>query len=82
MTKKLAGNLDKSQRDSNSILPHVRSDSNKYDANGDPAIENLTLAWYAKPAPNLYSRVTLGYLEHSVKLCGSGWTGPMPWGSN
>ena len=63
VTKKLAGNLDKSQRDSNSILPHVRSDSNKYDANGDPAIENLTLAWYAKPAPNLYSRVTLGYLE-------------------
>ncbi len=61
--KKLAGNLNKSERDSDSILPHVRSDSNKYDANGDPAIENLTLAWYAKPAPNLYSRVTLGLLE-------------------
>ena len=63
VTKKLVGNLNKSERVSNSILPHVRSDSNKYDASGDPAIENLTLAWYAKPAPNLYSRVTLGLLE-------------------
>lgn len=63
VTKKVFGNLDKSDRVSNSIQPHVRSDSNLYDAQGDPAIETLTLAWYARPAPNLYSRVTLGYLE-------------------
>ena len=41
----------------------MRSESNIYDREGDPALDNLTLAWYAKPAPNLYSRVTLGYLE-------------------
>lgn len=63
VTKKLAGNLGQSDRVSSSVLPHVRSDSNVYDREGDPALENLTLAWYAKPAPNLYSRVTLGYLE-------------------
>ena len=28
-----------------------------------PPFERLTLAWYAKPAPELYSRVTVGYLE-------------------
>lgn len=63
VTKKLVGNLDQSTRVSDSILPHVRSDANRYDAEGDPAIEHLTLAWYGKPAPNLYSRVTVGYLE-------------------
>lgn len=64
VTKKVVGNLDASTRDSNSVVPnHVRSDANKYDANGDPAIETLTLAWFTKPAPDLYGRVTLGYLE-------------------
>jgi hypothetical protein len=63
VAKKLVGNIGQSTRVSDSILPHVRSDSNIYDREGDPALENLTLAWYAKPAPNLYSRVTLGYLE-------------------
>ena len=63
VTKKLVGNLDTSTRVSNSILPHVRSDSNIYDREGDPALETLALAWYTKPAPNLYGRVTVGYLE-------------------
>lgn len=63
MTKALAGNLGSSDRVSSSILPHVRSDSNIYDREGDPAIEHLTLAWYTKPAPDLYGRVTVGYLE-------------------
>lgn len=63
VSKKLIGTLDRSTRVSDSVLPHVRSDSNRYDAEGDPAIDHLTLAWYGKPAPNLYSRVTVGYLE-------------------
>ncbi len=61
--KKLTGNLGDSTRVSDSVLPHVRSDFNIYDREGDPSLNNLTLAWYAKPAPNLYSRVTVGYLE-------------------
>jgi hypothetical protein len=63
ITKKLAGNLGGSGGVSSSVLPHVRSDAKLYDQAGDPSLEHLTLAWYAKPAPNLYSRVTVGYLE-------------------
>ena len=63
LTKKVFGNLDASDRVSTSVLPHVRSDGNIYDREGDPALETLTMAWYAKPADNLYSRVTVGYLE-------------------
>ena len=61
--KKLVGNLDSTTRVSDSTLPHVRSDFALYDKQGDPALENLTLAWYARPGRNLYSRVTVGYLE-------------------
>jgi len=63
ISKKLFGNIDTSRRNSSSVLPHVRSDANQYASQGDPAVEHLTLAWFAKPAPNLFSRVTVGYLE-------------------
>lgn len=63
VTKKIIGNLDQSTRVSNSVLPHVRSDTVEYDREGNPAIDELTLAWFTKPAPNLYGRVTTGYLE-------------------
>lgn len=62
-TKKIIGNIDSSKRASNSVLPHVRTDFGLYSAEGDPAIEKLTFAWYGKPGQNLYSRVTVGYLE-------------------
>jgi len=61
--KRLAGNLDRSGDPSGSVLPHVRSDGSRYGKFGDPLLERLTLAWYARPAADLYSRVTLGYLE-------------------
>lgn len=63
ISKKLVGNLNGSDRVSDSVLPHVRSESNIYDAKGDPTVDSLTLAWYAKPGKDLYSRVTVGYLE-------------------
>lgn len=50
-------------RNESPYLQNVRSDIHDYNLNGDPSIDRLTLAWYAKPAENLYSRVTLGYLE-------------------
>lgn len=62
--KRLAENFDKiSHFEEPSKLPHVRSDAHSYNVNSDPALERLTLAWYAKPSPTLYSRVTFGYLE-------------------
>lgn len=61
--KKLVGNLDQSTRVSDSIVHHVRSDLVEYQKEGDPALHNLTFAWYSRPAPNLYGRVTVGLLE-------------------
>ncbi len=49
--------------DSDGDMPPVRTDGEKYAAFGDPAIKTLALAWYAKPAPDIYTRVTAGYLE-------------------
>lgn len=63
VSKRFAGNLSGVVRPSDSPLPHVRSDASMYNALGDPSLDHLTLAWYAKPADNLYSRVTVGYLE-------------------
>lgn len=61
--KRILGNVDRSGDYSSSTLPHVRSDASRYTKFADPGLEKLTLAWYARPAENLYSRVTLGYLE-------------------
>ncbi len=43
-------------------MRHVRSDATKYDIN-TPALETLTASWYTQLAPNLFGRVTVGYLE-------------------
>jgi Exopolysaccharide biosynthesis protein YbjH len=57
------GNIDRSGNPSSSVLPHVRTDGSRYSKFGNPALESLTLAWYGRPAANIYSRVTVGYLE-------------------
>jgi hypothetical protein len=44
-------------------VPVVRRNAALYAQEGNPGIEYLTIANYGRPAPNLYSRVTLGYLE-------------------
>lgn len=48
---------------STSELPPVRSDVEEYLLEADTAVEQLTLAWYGHPAENIYTRLTLGYLE-------------------
>lgn len=63
LSKRLGGNLAGVLRPSDSVLPPVRSNGTSYNALGDPSLDHLTLSWYAKPAENLYSRVTVGYLE-------------------
>lgn len=63
VAKKLGGDLDSITRTDVSNLPRVRTDRALYSAQGDPAIEYLQIAHYGRPAKNLYSRVTLGYLE-------------------
>lgn len=60
--KRLVGNRS-GLIQSNSVIQRVRSDAGLYAAQGDPAITNLTVARYFRPGPNLYGRVTAGYLE-------------------
>lgn len=42
---------------------NVRTDARFYGRDGNPVIQTLTLAHYSRPGPDLYGRVTLGYLE-------------------
>ena len=57
-----SGDLDTNDRDTNA-LPPVRTDAERYVDEGNPGITNLTLAYYGRPGPELFSRVTAGYLE-------------------
>lgn len=63
VSKTIVGNLSDSARPSNSTAPHVRTDIDRYLKEGDPSLDRLTLAWYARPGVNLYSRISIGYLE-------------------
>ncbi|AGT07680.1 YjbH domain-containing protein [Paracoccus aminophilus] len=46
-------------------VPRVRSDSQMYSGIKTPVIPRLTLAWYAKPGNEVYTRVTVGLLERA-----------------
>jgi len=60
---RILSNVDRSGNPSKSVLQPVRSDTSRYAKFGNPGLEKLTLAWFARPAPDLYSRVSFGYLE-------------------
>ena len=63
LRQKVVGNLDESTRQSDSVLPHVRSDFNIYDREGETALTTLVAAHTFKPGRDLYGRVSVGYLE-------------------
>lgn len=63
INQRLIGNLDESSRLSDSVLPHVRSDANLYDKAGPTSLAYLTGAYYFRPAPQVFGRITAGYLE-------------------
>lgn len=63
VTKRLGGDLNQIERPSNSVLPRVRTNFNRFSNEGDPALEHLTLTGYGRLGPNLYGRATVGYLE-------------------
>ncbi len=46
-----------------STLPAVRREGQRYDIEGDGGIRTLQLSHFGRPGANLYSRVTVGYLE-------------------
>lgn len=61
--KRLVGNIHTATRGADSNIRRVRTDSVIYSREGDPAIDDLTLAYYFRPGKNLYGRITAGYLE-------------------
>ena len=63
--QRVADNLDQYtfRPEDVSKLPPVRSEIHDYNAASGTSVDRLTLAWYAKPADNIYSRVTFGYIE-------------------
>ncbi|MDX8350383.1 YjbH domain-containing protein [Cognatiyoonia sp. IB215446] len=44
-------------------IPNVRTDGGAYGDDGVPVLQRLTLASYGRPATDIYSRITVGYLE-------------------
>ncbi len=60
----LAGNLDGSDRESDSTIPRVRSESNRYAQESDFEVNRLTTEYLWRPAPETFARVTAGYLEN------------------
>lgn len=75
LTKKLAGNLDTVTRQIPSALPRVRTDYAEYSRQGDPALEHLTVSGFGRPGPDLYSRLSVGYLEEMY----AGVSGELLW---
>lgn len=62
LRQRLAGNVAKSTRGSNSVLPRVRTDGLLY-AQYSTTLNNLFVSRQWRPGKNLYARVTFGYLE-------------------
>ncbi len=61
--KPVVGNLSSSNRPSNSILPHVRTDVTEYIKQSDFQIKHLTAEYFFRPGKDLFGRVSAGYLE-------------------
>lgn len=59
----LVGNLGDSDRESDSVLPRVRSESSLFARESDFEINRLTAEYIWRPAPKTFARVTGGYLE-------------------
>lgn len=60
---RLTGNISSSDRENNSVLEHVRTDANLYAQASDTALQNLYVSKQWKVTPDVYARVTAGYLE-------------------
>ncbi|MFX0542075.1 YjbH domain-containing protein [Roseovarius sp. S4756] len=63
VSQKVFGDLDSVSLPGESGLPRVRSNVSLYSQTDTPTLDHLTLAKYGRPAKNIYSRFTVGYLE-------------------
>lgn len=60
---RLGGNISDSARDSNSVLPRVRTNGLRYAQAADTVLQQLYVSKQWKPSDNLYARVSAGYFE-------------------
>lgn len=63
ISQRILGNANRLTGSSTGVLQPVRSDSARYTEFGNPSVEQLALAWFARPAADVFSRVSVGYLE-------------------
>ncbi|MEO8241667.1 MAG: YjbH domain-containing protein [bacterium] len=63
VSREIYGGIKKTRHPSISPLPPVRSKADIYNSRSDMALDTLTLGKYARLAPDVYGRVTVGYLE-------------------
>lgn len=61
----LFGNFDEIDRPSDSVLPRVRSEFNRYFQDTDVGIERLSADYYFKPSDTTFAKVSAGLLESS-----------------
>ncbi|MCA0920387.1 YjbH domain-containing protein [Pseudooceanicola nanhaiensis] len=66
VTSKLAGTLDEMSSPTTSTVngvPVVRSDTSRYQDGPEPRLETLYAAQYLQMTPDIYGRLSVGYLE-------------------
>jgi len=63
ISRDIIGNLDNATRESDSVLPRVRSEANLYNQETDVGIFRLAGEYLFNPAPNVYGKVSAGLLE-------------------
>jgi len=63
ISRDLFGSIENADRESNSVLPRVRSEGNRYNAETDIALDRLAVNYLFDIAPNVYGKVAGGYLE-------------------
>ncbi len=74
----IIGNLDEANRPSNSVLPRVRSEANRYSEETDVGVFRLAGDYVFDVAPNVHGKVTAGLLEQMFAGAGGEvlWTPP------
>ena len=61
----LFGNFDEIDRPSDSVLPRVRSEFNRYYQDPDVGIDRLAADYYFKPSDTTFAKISAGLLEQS-----------------
>tara|TARA_R110000850_G_scaffold37503_10_gene98817 strand:+ start:1020 stop:3185 length:2166 start_codon:yes stop_codon:yes gene_type:complete len=62
---RLTGSFDETLGKNDSLLPRVRSDTVLYDRGGDTSLTQLYVSRQWKSTPDIYTRVSAGYLERA-----------------